>query len=137
MSTLKFVDGAYLRADGARDAFAAVSSRLVDEGHTAIGIRSGDREFETRREIFLSRYMREQDAGGRRVYDTRWWNGVLWARIALRLCVRRSPNSQAHRGSIPTSSTSPPTPARRSLTTRATSCSAWTTLPEPVVNVDR
>ncbi|UVK59181.1 endolysin [Microbacterium phage Librie] len=33
-------------------------------------------------DIFLQRYVRAGDVKGRRVYDTRWWNGVLWYRIS-------------------------------------------------------
>ncbi|UVG33808.1 endolysin [Microbacterium phage HerculesXL] len=33
-------------------------------------------------DIFLQRYVRAGDVRGRKVYDTRWWNGVLWYRIS-------------------------------------------------------
>jgi hypothetical protein len=45
-------------------------------------VSSGIRTYEEQVAIFRSRYVRAADVNGRRVYDTRWWNGVLWYRIS-------------------------------------------------------
>lgn len=45
-------------------------------------ISSGTRTYQEQINIFLSRYVRAGDVRGRRVYDTRWWNGVLWYRVS-------------------------------------------------------
>jgi hypothetical protein len=45
-------------------------------------VSSGVRTFEDQRAIFLARYVTYANVRGRRVYDTRWWNGVLWYRIS-------------------------------------------------------
>lgn len=43
-------------------------------------VSSGVRTYEEQKAIFLSRYTRTPD--GRKVYDTRIWNGVKWYRIS-------------------------------------------------------
>lgn len=43
-------------------------------------VSSGIRTHEEQRAIFLARYTRTPD--GRRVYDTRWWNGAKWYRVS-------------------------------------------------------
>lgn len=45
-----------------------------------IKVSSGIRLNSEQREVFLRRYTRTPN--GRRVYDTRWWNGQLWYRIS-------------------------------------------------------
>jgi peptidoglycan hydrolase-like protein with peptidoglycan-binding domain len=45
-------------------------------------ITSGIRTYEDQVEIFLSRYVRAGQINGRRVYDTRVWDGVTWYRIS-------------------------------------------------------
>jgi hypothetical protein len=49
---------------------------------TAVYVSSGLRTEAEQTAIFLARYVRAGDVRGRRVYDTRWWNGVLWYRIS-------------------------------------------------------
>lgn len=45
-------------------------------------VSSGIRTYEEQVRIFLERYVRAGDVRGRRVYDTRIWNGVRWYRIS-------------------------------------------------------
>lgn len=45
-------------------------------------VSSGIRTYGEQVSIFLSRYVRAADVRGRRVYDTRVWNGVRWYRIS-------------------------------------------------------
>lgn len=45
-------------------------------------VRSAIRLHQEQIEIFLRRYVTARHVGGRRVYDTRWWNGELWYRIS-------------------------------------------------------
>lgn len=60
--------------------------RLSHDMYTAFGVRvvvtSGIRTYEEQKRIFLERYVLAGDVRGRRVYDTRWWNGRLWYRIS-------------------------------------------------------
>lgn len=44
-------------------------------------ITSGTRTAQEQRDIFFARYVRAGDVRGRRVYDTRWFEGALWYRI--------------------------------------------------------
>ena len=55
---------------------------MVREGHPPITVNSGDREYEDQKAIFLARYVREWEVRGRKVYDTRYWNGATWYRIS-------------------------------------------------------
>ncbi|MDY0830726.1 M15 family metallopeptidase [Microbacterium sp. BG28] len=82
MSSLRFADGAYLRASGTRDAFGQASDRMVRDGYPPITVVSGDREYADQVAIFLLRYVQVGDIRGRRVYDVRYWNGVAWYRIS-------------------------------------------------------
>lgn len=82
MSTLWYSGGAYLNASGTRDAFGRASDHLVSEGHPAIGVVSGDREYADQVAVFLLRYVQAGDIRGRHVYDIRYWNGVAWYRIS-------------------------------------------------------
>jgi hypothetical protein len=45
-------------------------------------VYSGYRSYEDQKRIFLSRYVPSNQVNGRRVYDYRWWNGTLYARIS-------------------------------------------------------
>lgn len=45
-------------------------------------VSSGIRTYAEQEAIFLSRYVVAAHVNGRRVYDTRWWKGVLWYRIS-------------------------------------------------------
>ena len=60
--------------------------RLSAEMQQRFGVRvlvsDGVRTYEYQKAIFLARYVRAAQVNGRRVYDTRWWNGVLWYRIS-------------------------------------------------------
>jgi len=55
-------------------------------------VSSGVRTEAEQKAIFLARYVRYADVRGRRVYDTRWWNGVLWYRVSAAGTVA-APNS--------------------------------------------
>jgi hypothetical protein len=46
--------------------------------HVSSGLRYGWEQ----EQVFLARYVRSYDVGGRYVYDWRWWNGELWGRIS-------------------------------------------------------
>lgn len=60
-------------------------NRFSEAMYSAFGERilvtSGIRTYEEQKRIFLMRYVRHGDIRGRKVYDTRWWNGYLWYRI--------------------------------------------------------
>lgn len=45
-------------------------------------VSSGIRTYEEQKRIFLSRYVTAANINGRKVYDTRVWNGVRWYRIS-------------------------------------------------------
>lgn len=43
--------------------------------------RDGIRTYDKQKSIFLARYVTAANLRGRKVYDTRWWEGQLWYRI--------------------------------------------------------
>lgn len=45
-------------------------------------VSSAIRTYEEQKRIFLARYVTAGNINGRRVYDTRWWNGVRYYRIS-------------------------------------------------------
>lgn len=45
-------------------------------------VTSAIRTYEEQKRIFLERYVTAGNIRGRKVYDTRWWNGQLWYRIS-------------------------------------------------------
>lgn len=45
-------------------------------------VSSGIRTYDEQKAIFLSRYVTAGNVSGRRVYDTRWWDGQLWYRVS-------------------------------------------------------
>ncbi len=45
-------------------------------------VTSAIRTYAEQERIFRERYVTAGNVNGRRVYDTRWWNGVLWYRIS-------------------------------------------------------
>lgn len=45
-------------------------------------VTSAIRTYAEQERIFRERYVTAGSVRGRRVYDTRWWNGVLWYRIS-------------------------------------------------------
>ncbi|MGN7977449.1 hypothetical protein ACTJJ4_07730 [Microbacterium sp. 22195] len=45
-------------------------------------VSSAIRTYEEQKAIFLSRYVTAANVNGRRVYDTRIWNGIRWYRIS-------------------------------------------------------
>ena len=45
-------------------------------------VSSAIRTYGDQKRIFLERYVTAGGVGGRRVYDTRWWNGQLWYRVS-------------------------------------------------------
>jgi len=47
-----------------------------------VKVRSGIRTAEEQLNIWYERYVTSDRVNGRRVYDTRWWNGRLWYRIS-------------------------------------------------------
>lgn len=61
-------------------------NRLDNDIYNAFGVRigatSGIRLPQEQIDIFLQRYVTAGNINGRRVYDTRWWNGQLWYRIS-------------------------------------------------------
>ncbi|WQY99834.1 hypothetical protein [Microbacterium phage MO526] len=57
-----------------RDLLAAFGVHVI--------VTSAIRTYEEQKRIFLERYVTAGNVRGRRVYDTRWWNGVLWYRIS-------------------------------------------------------
>lgn len=61
-------------------------NRLDHDIYNAFGVRigatSGIRTHQEQINIFLDRYVTAGNINGRRVYDTRWWNGQLWYRIS-------------------------------------------------------
>lgn len=79
---------AYVTVDGQRVAEAVARSlaAMNAEFKNAFGLEikatSGTRTYEEQKAIFLARYVLAGQINGRRVYDTRWWNGALWYRIS-------------------------------------------------------
>lgn len=78
----------YVMIDGQQ-----VHERLVgpfgamnDDFHARTGQRlivsSGFRSRDQQEAIFRARYVTAGNINGRKVYDTRWWNGQLWYRIS-------------------------------------------------------
>lgn len=59
---------------------------LNDDLRKAFGVSvivtSAIRTYAEQERIFRERYVTAGNVNGRRVYDTRWWNGVLWYRIS-------------------------------------------------------
>lgn len=47
-------------------------------------VNDGIRTYAEQEAMFFSRYVRASDVNGRRVYDVRWYKGVLWYRIDSR-----------------------------------------------------
>lgn len=74
-----FVDGAYNRAHGTRNAFGALSDALVREGHPAMVSLSGDREPDTQLRLWNERMT--LNPGSRRTYGSKWWRGLKWWQI--------------------------------------------------------
>lgn len=79
---------AYVYRDGQRLTpwMAWCIDRLSADMHSLFGVwvrvRSGIRTYEEQKAIFLERYVTAGNVRGRKVYDTRWWNGQLWYRIS-------------------------------------------------------
>ena len=48
----------------------------------ALRINRGSVTYEEQKAVFLSRYVTAGNVRGRKVYDTRWWEGQLWYRIS-------------------------------------------------------
>lgn len=67
-------------------AMAADFEAMAAEFHRVWGVHlygtSGVRTDPEQERIFRDRYVPNSQVNGRRVYDRRWWNGVLWARIS-------------------------------------------------------
>lgn len=59
-----------------------INAEMVRLFGVSLLVSSGIRTYEEQKAIFLARYVRAANINGRRVYDTRWWNGVLWYRIS-------------------------------------------------------
>lgn len=59
---------------------------LDQELHRRFGVHvrvtSGIRTYADQEAVFRSRYVTAGNVNGRKVYDTRWWNGQLWYRIS-------------------------------------------------------
>lgn len=101
---------AYVYRDGQRltpwmkycvDRFSAAMQAKFGE---VIYVSSGIRTYEEQRDIFLRRYVTAGNVRGRRVYDTRVWNGVRYYRIdpAGTVAVPRTSNHeiQGTRGAV-------------------------------------
>jgi hypothetical protein len=78
----------YVYRDGQRLTpwMAYTIDRLSADMHSLFGVwvkvRSAIRTYEDQKRIFLERYVTAGNVNGRRVYDTRWWQGRLWYRIS-------------------------------------------------------
>lgn len=59
-----------------------ISAEMMSLFGVSLLVSSGIRTYEEQKAIFLARYVTAGNINGRRVYDTRWWNGVLWYRIS-------------------------------------------------------
>jgi peptidoglycan hydrolase-like protein with peptidoglycan-binding domain len=76
----------WVTIDGERVASAVADDfrAMNEEFHRVWGVwlvvTSGTRTSQEQIDIFLSRYT--TNPGGRHVYDTRWWNGVLYYRVS-------------------------------------------------------
>jgi hypothetical protein len=63
-------------------------------------VSSGTRTDPEQEAIFRARYVVASQINGRRVYDTRWWNGQLWYRISSAGTVA-APGTSNHQASGP------------------------------------
>lgn len=79
---LIFTGGEVLAAANTRGAFSALSDQLEAEGHPAIIVEDGDRDPAEQLRIWHERYIPLSSVTSQFVYETKWWNGVLWARIS-------------------------------------------------------
>ncbi len=76
---ITFVDGAYNRARGTRNAFDALSDELAREGYPPMVSGSGDREPEDQERLWNERMT--LTPGDRKVYGWRDWQGKQWYQI--------------------------------------------------------
>lgn len=79
--TLVWVDQARMTPAMAADFRAMAAEFRRVWGVDLLGT-SGIRLDSEQERIFRERYVPNSQVNGRRVYDRRWWNGVLWARIS-------------------------------------------------------
>lgn len=59
-----------------------LDERLWARWRVRLVLVSAIRLYEEQKAIFLQRYVTAGNINGRRVYDTRWWNGQRWYRIS-------------------------------------------------------
>lgn len=78
----------YVTIDGQRvetavaAAYGRMNSAFKRDTGCSLIISSGTRTYEEQKAIFLARYVLAGQVNGRKVYDTRTWNGQLWYRIS-------------------------------------------------------
>ena len=59
-----------------------ISAEMYARFRVRLLVSSGIRTNAEQRAIFFDRYVTAGNVRGRRVYDTRWWNGTRWYRIS-------------------------------------------------------
>lgn len=79
---LTYAPGVLLAHSNIREALEAASAQLVAEGHPAIRVVDGDREYQKQVDVFLARYVLGHQIAGRRVYDIRNWEGRTYYRVS-------------------------------------------------------
>jgi peptidoglycan hydrolase-like protein with peptidoglycan-binding domain len=79
--TWVFIDGQRV-ASAVADSFNALNAEFTRVFGVSLVVTSGTRTAQEQIDIFTSRYVTARYVQGRQVYDTRWWNGVLWYRVS-------------------------------------------------------
>ncbi|QGZ16730.1 endolysin, L-Ala-D-Glu peptidase domain [Microbacterium phage Dewdrop] len=79
--TYVFIDGKRVEYSVAQ-AFQRMAAAFLRDTGCSLHIASGTRLSSEQIAIFKERYVLVGDVRGRRVYDTRWWQGKLWYRIS-------------------------------------------------------
>lgn len=83
----------------ARDWDSMAAAFLRDNGCRLLA-SSGIRTDQEQLDIWYDRYVPSNKVNGRRVYDWRWWNGILWARISSAGTVAQ-PRTSNHQLNVP------------------------------------
>lgn len=97
--TYEFRDGQRMEQNCAREYDRMNRDFTRDTGYS-LKVRSGVRTDAEQEQIFRQRYVTAGNVRGRKVYDTRWWNGALWYRISSAGTVA-APGSSNHQESGP------------------------------------
>lgn len=119
-------NGQRLEENVARNYDGMASAFLKDTGCSLI-VTSGTRTDAEQEKIFRDRYVTAANIKGRKVYDTRVWNGVLWYRIssAGTVAVPKTSNHQESGPNGPRSIDIRDSGANAGVTVRGSSRDKW------------